>query len=110
MLRRDATIIAELHRFSRPFYFADSCWHFTLPDLFAFLLARYQDRTPSIVQADIDYTSFRRMLYGEPTNTELRRRGGIVEVAHVHKNHAFTVYKLKAIGAQDGLALSSPEL
>lgn len=97
VLACDAAILEQIRRFGRSFCFVEGRFHFTVPDLFAFLLQRYGERPLSNAVANIEYKAFRRILYGEHTNVELRARGGLVEVACAHTEHGRRVYRLAPV-------------
>jgi hypothetical protein len=87
----DAQVRRDIQHFGRSLCFVRGEFHFTLPDLFEFVSARCaHERGAGLV----DYRRFRRFLYHAPTNATLRQRGGALEVADGHAEHALRVYRL----------------
>ena len=88
--QRDAQVLQDIERFGRSLRFEQGHLYFTLRDLFAFVAARCAN-DPGALR--IDYLSFRRLIYSQPTNALLRQRGCMVELAQPHAEHARRVYR-----------------
>ena len=92
---RDPELIAAVERFGEGMQFVNGELRFTLPRLFAFVLADFErTRREPIDTALCDYKAFRRFLYQSQVNTELRRLGAIVVVERADDDHALSLYRL----------------
>lgn len=88
-MKGEARVIDDVSRFGRSLRFEQGSFYFTLPDLYEFAVAR-----GAHAHGAIDYRSFLRLLYHQPTNTVLRQRGCSVEVVQSNPQHALSVYRL----------------
>jgi hypothetical protein len=89
----DEQVMSDIRRFGGSLRFVNGQFQFTLPALFEFASERCKERGLQAA-AQADYRAFRRTLYDNPTNAELRRHGGMVEVAQPDPEHAVTLYRL----------------
>lgn len=94
-IRNDASLVATANAFKGAIEFRGDELHFTLPALFDFLIAQTPD-WPAQEKAvrRRDYLRFRKIIYKNPTNEMLGKQGAQVEIAYLHEDHEFTVYRL----------------
>jgi hypothetical protein len=93
----DTQVMEDIRRYGKSLRLVDGEFQFTLPALFEFASARCEQRGLHAA-ADVDYRSFRRTLYDNPTNAVLRQHGGLVEVARENTDHTVPLYRLVQAG------------
>lgn len=94
----DAEMAEQIRRFDGAVYFDGSDLLFTLPDLYSFVLSDFGRCEQTASRAgQIDYKTFRRMLYTRDTNTLLRQYGAVVVIAQAHDDHTLSVYRLTTL-------------
>jgi len=84
---KDNAILVKL-KSERCFNIDDESWQFILPDLHFFL----QQQDTSFSQ--VDYLSFRKILFGCPINQSLKLNGGEIVILKNHNNVDKSLYAL----------------
>lgn len=97
----DPELIDAIGRFDGELRCVDGDLLFTLPHLFRFLVADFEQRRgcAALADDDRDYRRFRRMLYRSDTNAALRRIGAVVVIDRADPDHSLRRYRLTRYSA-----------
>ena len=99
VIRSDPVIIQDIQSFGGDLVFENNSFLFTLPALFEFVLNSYERNTDVTIEASRkNYLRFRKLIYSNPTNRELRKLGGLVEIEIAGPTHDLSRYRLLTHG------------
>jgi hypothetical protein len=87
-LDNDPEVIEAIQSFGESFRLENNSWQFTLKDLHQFC----SKQIPSIKK--VNYPSFKQLLYQNPTNQLLKRKGGKFEILFNSGQIGKTIYCL----------------
>jgi|TARA_B110000211_G_scaffold153071_1_gene173948 hypothetical protein len=87
-LENDPEVIEAIQSFGESFQLENSSWQFTLQDLHQFCI----EQIPSIKK--VNYSSFKQLLYQNPTNQLLKNKGGKFEILFNSGQIEKTIYCL----------------
>ena len=95
IIQSDPDLIREIRSFKKSLQIIDNRFIFTLPELFECLCQLFErDSGHKIEPQRTNYLRFRKLIYGNPTNSRLKELGGLVEVESANPNHDLIIYKL----------------
>ncbi|MFT4713118.1 MAG: hypothetical protein ACI8W1_001599 [Candidatus Azotimanducaceae bacterium] len=95
IIQCNPTLIKELESFDNDIELKDKAFLFTIPALFQLLCHLYEQKSGNQIDADRkNYLQFRKLLYSNPTNSQLRDWGGHVVVESTNPKHDQSIYKL----------------
>jgi hypothetical protein len=87
-LENDPEVIEAIQSFGESFQLENNSWQFTLQDLHQFCI----EQIPSIKK--VNYSSFKQLLYQNPTNQLLKNKGGKFEILFNSGQIEKTIYCL----------------
>jgi hypothetical protein len=87
-LENDPEVIEAIQSFGESFQLENNSWQFTLQDLHQFC----SQQIPSIKK--VNYSSFKQLLYQNPTNQLLKSKGGKFEILFNSGQIEKTIYCL----------------
>lgn len=94
IIQSDPKLLNEIKAFDGDLRLIDNAFFFTLPALFQFvckLLTRHSGH--QIESGRENYLHFRKQLYSNPTNSQLRKLGGHIEIESAKPKHDLSIYK-----------------
>lgn len=98
IIRSDATLLHQIRSFDGNLELADNAFLFTLPDLFQFVCELFTCNSGHEIEPSREnYLRFRKLLYSNPTNSQLQELGAHVEIERAKPQHDFSIYKLSAV-------------
>ena len=100
IIQSNPKLLDEIKAFDGDLRLVDNAFFFTVPALFQFvckLLARHSGR--QIESGRENYLHFRKQLYSNPTNSQLKKIGGHIEIESAKPKHDLSIYKLRPISS-----------
>lgn len=98
IIRSEPKLLHKIKTFDGDLQFADNTFLFTLPDLFQFVCKLFASHSGHQIEPSREnYLRFRKLLYSNPTNSQLQQLGGRVEIELTKSQHDFSIYKLSLV-------------
>lgn len=98
VIQSNPDLLEEINYFEGDLQLVDNTLLFTIPALFRFTCQSFARHSEHQIESSKEnYLGFRKLLYKNPTNTELKILGGHIDIDTVNKKHELCIYKLTPI-------------